>query len=177
MYAVLEKRHARWQSRRPSMRFTGAIRRIAVGAGMLVVTTMLVAACSSSATPTPTAAAAGPTNTPNFEKTGGGMVSSQALATPAECAQEGIKIEIPDFSFKVTQTTLKAGKTRFIISNTGQSPHQLEIKGPGVDEKSKMVLIGKCDAWDVDLQPGTYEVWCTVDAHKDRGEDVKFTVE
>jgi uncharacterized cupredoxin-like copper-binding protein len=50
------------------------------------------------------------------------------------------------------------------------------VKGNGVDEKTPTIAPGKSATLNVDLKPGTYDVYCSIPGHKQAGMDVKLTV-
>jgi len=79
------------------------------------------------------------------------------------------EIEMPD--------TLTAGATIFEISNVGALVHNLEIEGQGIEEVLENDLQpGESATLTVDLQPGTYEVYCPVADHAERGMRLTLTV-
>ena len=50
------------------------------------------------------------------------------------------------------------------------------VQGNGVDEKTPTIQPGKSATLNVDLKPGTYDVYCSIPGHKQAGMDVKLTV-
>jgi uncharacterized cupredoxin-like copper-binding protein len=56
-------------------------------------------------------------------------------------------------------------------------PHNLNITGPGVAQQSSAtVQAGGTGQLTATLQTGTYELWCSIDGHKDLGMDLKIQV-
>jgi uncharacterized cupredoxin-like copper-binding protein len=56
------------------------------------------------------------------------------------------------------------------VANKGNAGHDLWIKGPGVDNAKTTTLAGgRQGEITVTLQPGTYELWCSIDSHRARG--------
>ena len=132
------------------------------GARVLAVTltALLLGACGSSSTTTTPPAGATPSTT--------------AAATSA-----GTKVDVTekDFSIALSQTTFAPGNYTFAIKNEGSFPHNLVIEGPGVDkQKSPTVTGGQPSTLSVALQSGTYELFCGVPGHKDKGMDMKIKV-
>jgi uncharacterized cupredoxin-like copper-binding protein len=55
--------------------------------------------------------------------------------------------------------------------------HNLNIAGPGIAQQtSPTVGPGGTGQVTVTLQKGTYELWCSIDGHKDLGMDLKIQV-
>ncbi len=91
------------------------------------------------------------------------------------------KVAVEESEFKITlaggASTLKAGSYDFEVKNTGQIGHDLVIDGPGVkDEKTPVFDSGKTESLNVTLQPGTYDLYCSVPGHKQAGMDLKVEV-
>jgi uncharacterized cupredoxin-like copper-binding protein len=129
----------------------------------------------------------------NFGKEGGeakaGGESTQtttAATTTAAATTQGTTTQAPaatnvavsETEFKITfaQTPTKAGSYAFAVKNEGKVPHDFVIKGNGVDEKTKLLSPGQSDTLEVDLKPGTYDVYCSVPGHKQAGMDVKLNL-
>jgi uncharacterized cupredoxin-like copper-binding protein len=93
-------------------------------------------------------------------------------------AQEGQKIEVTMTEYKFDMpTTLKAGKTTFVIKNAGKRAHNFQIKGEGISEKLAVNPKPKqTETLQVDLKPGTYAITCPVDFHTQKGMKTTLTV-
>ncbi|WP_162141406.1 plastocyanin/azurin family copper-binding protein [Smaragdicoccus niigatensis] len=105
--------------------------------------------------------------------------ATTSAATSSMSTMAGTKIDVmeSEYSIELSQQDFKPGRYTFVVMNHGQRPHDLAIKGPGVDEvKSSTVNNGETTELTVDLEKGDYELWCTVGDHKDLGMDVKITV-
>lgn len=74
-------------------------------------------------------------------------------------------------------TSLKPGKTAFIVKNTGKQKHNFEVQGNGIEQKF-LVNLGRNETkvLHVNLKRGTYSVYCPVNGHRKKGMDVKLTV-
>jgi uncharacterized cupredoxin-like copper-binding protein len=63
------------------------------------------------------------------------------------------------------------------VTNTGKETHGFEIEGNGIEKALKPRLKkGESGSLQVDLKPGTYEVYCPVLGHKRRGMSLNLTV-
>jgi uncharacterized cupredoxin-like copper-binding protein len=74
-------------------------------------------------------------------------------------------------------TSLKRGKTAFVVKNTGKQKHNFEVQGNGTDQKF-LITLGRNETkvLHVNLKRGTYAVYCPVNGHRKKGMDVKLTV-
>jgi VCBS repeat-containing protein len=106
---------------------------------------------------------------------GGKNEESAATGTPEKTFQ------VVETEFKLTPSTFtidKAGTYAFEAKNSGQAVHSLEIEGNGVEAKLESDLEpGESGTVTVDLKPGTYEMYCPVDGHKDQGMEGSIGVE
>ena len=73
--------------------------------------------------------------------------------------------------------SLSAGKTAFVVTNTGKEEHNFEIEGSGM-EKSFWFALGpnQTKTMQVDLRPGTYDAVCTAEAHGGKEQKIRVTV-
>lgn len=82
-----------------------------------------------------------------------------------------------EYSIALSTSTFTAGVYTFDVENHGTMPHNLTIAGPGVAQQSSPTEQGGGRGQiTVTLQKGTYELWCSIDGHKDLGMDVKIQV-
>jgi uncharacterized cupredoxin-like copper-binding protein len=92
-----------------------------------------------------------------------------------------VKVTLSDFKIAMPMD-LKAGKTRFFIANTGKNEHNFELEGTtgdGAGKEDKLMMNldpGDSTHLDVDLRAGTYNVYCPVANHADKGMKHKLTV-
>jgi len=118
---------------------------------------------SSSSSPTPA--------TPSATSSATAPASSSASASTVVTATE------TDFAIALSQSTFHPGAYTFTVVNQGQAPHNLAIQGPGIPQVvSQTVQNGATTKLTVQLQGGSYELWCAVDAHKDKGMDLTIAV-
>jgi plastocyanin len=103
---------------------------------------------------------------------GGPVTLSQGSGRPAVTR---VDVTLADFRLTLSKTTLTAGHYEFVARNSGQHMHALEIEGPGGEHRTRTLGPGQSGSLDVTLKPGTYEVYCPVDGHKDLGMKTKIT--
>jgi plastocyanin len=82
-----------------------------------------------------------------------------------------------EYSISLPSATLTPGTYTFAVDNSGTASHDLVIKGPGVDSaKTSQLKRGDKGEVTVTLQPGKYDLWCSVGNHKARGMQTTITV-
>lgn len=91
----------------------------------------------------------------------------------------GETVDLSEAEYKIdpADPSVKAGSVTFAISNDGSVAHNIEIEGSGVEETSDTFSPGDSGELTVDLQPGTYEMYCTIDGHRDLGMEGEITVQ
>jgi len=125
--------------------------------------TLVLAGCGSSGGSGGTS----PTPTPNSPATTAS--SPAATGTPVTVTEK-------DFSISLDRKDFPAGTYTFKVTNTGATSHNLTINGPGVSAQATPTLPpGQSAELTVSLQAGTYELFCSVDGHKDLGMDLSVT--
>ena len=106
---------------------------------------------------------------------GGGSTTSAPSTAPA--SGSSVAVTESEYSITLPSNTMKVGSYTFKVTNKGQFAHNLTIDGPGVKDKATPTLSpGSSGDVTVNLQKGTYEFYCSVDSHKDKGMDDKVQV-
>jgi hypothetical protein len=97
---------------------------------------------------------------------------------PLAMAQGGNPVEVTLIDGQIQMVnSLPAGSTTFMISNNGTNEHGFEVEGNGIEEELDPTLQpGENGTLQVDLQPGTYEVYCPVGNHRAEGMTMQLTV-
>lgn len=125
------------------------------------------ASSSSSTPPSSSTAAPGSGSTPSSPAAQGGTAAVGIAVTATE----------QEFSITLSTTTFKTGRYTFTVHNAGHFPHNLTIEGPGVDKVASPTMPGGgIGTVTVTLSKGSYELWCSVDSHKDKGMDMMIKV-
>ena len=92
-------------------------------------------------------------------------------------AQQTFTISMNDFSLSPSTVTADApGTYTFEATNDGGVDHALEIEGQGVEEETETVGPGESATLTVDLEAGTYEMYCPIGNHRDLGMTGEVTV-
>ncbi|MDB6004088.1 MAG: hypothetical protein JWR15_1075 [Prosthecobacter sp.] len=101
-----------------------------------------------------------------------GRAIADAVTPDSDAAKVEVKINDSDISLP---KKVSAGKTAFVVKNTGKEKHNFRIMGNGVDEKFLMdVAAADTKVMHVQLKPGTYEVTCPTKAKE--GDSMKHTL-
>jgi plastocyanin len=107
---------------------------------------------------------------------GGGESSSSAKST----APPQRTVTLSEAEFSITPNTFNAGKpgtVAFKVRNTGHIAHALEIEGNGVEEETDSIQPGQSTTLTVQLvKAGSYEMYCPIDGHEDKGMKGEITV-
>jgi plastocyanin len=111
---------------------------------------------------------------------GGAAEATQAETTPdSGGASQTLRIDAdPSGALRFTTESLQAnaGEVTIVMENPSSVPHNVAIKGGGVDEKGEVV--GKDEESEVSatLEPGSYEFYCSVPGHEAAGMKGELTV-
>ena len=105
----------------------------------------------------------------------GGNGAAEPEEAPAGAANP-VDVELVSFEIHMPES-IPAGPTAFTVTNSADIAHNFEIEGQGIEEAFESDLQpGETRTMQVDLQPGTYEVYCPVDGHREQGMELELTV-
>ena len=68
------------------------------------------------------------------------------------------------------------GKVTIEFTNDSSISHDVKIEGNGVEGEGTDQVTGGSTSATVDLKPGTYTFYCSVDGHRQAGMQGKLTV-
>lgn len=105
--------------------------------------------------------------------TTGGSASSESTS-PADRGASGpgsaytvVSAFETEYSIELSESSFGPGAYTFQVRNQGTLPHDLTIRGPGVNQQATATLQARQSGdLQVTLQEGTYELWCSVDGHR-----------
>jgi plastocyanin len=110
-----------------------------------------------------------PTEVPAEEPTEAPAEEAPAEANTVQVSLVEYAIEMPD--------SLPAGPTVFEVTNDGSFAHNFAIEGQGIEQVFDTDLEpGETRTLEVDLQAGTYEVYCPIGTHAEQGMELELTV-
>jgi uncharacterized cupredoxin-like copper-binding protein len=88
-------------------------------------------------------------------------------------ANTTVQVNMVEYAFQLSQTSIPSGKVTFVIKNSGADVHNFDINGV----KSGAILApGATETWTVSLAPGQYLYTCDVPFHVDRGMTGALTI-
>jgi mono/diheme cytochrome c family protein len=79
-------------------------------------------------------------------------------------------------AYEYTKATAKAGQVTLLSKNDAPVPHDISIRGNGVQEEGDQVTDGGTSKVSVKLKPGKYEFYCSVPGHEQGGMKGTLTV-
>jgi len=78
--------------------------------------------------------------------------------------------------FLASSASAKTGKVTLRMKNASSVPHDIAVKGGGVNQIGAVVSGGGVSSVNVSLPPGTYTFYCSVDGHEAAGMKGTLTV-
>jgi uncharacterized cupredoxin-like copper-binding protein len=81
-------------------------------------------------------------------------------------------VKVSETEFKLTPSApkvAKAGAIEFQVKNDGTTEHALEVVTPDGEVKTAPIAPGKSATLKADLKAGTYQWYCPIDGHRDKG--------
>jgi hypothetical protein len=86
--------------------------------------------------------------------------------------------KLSEWKIELSQSSVPSGPVTFAVANAGSIPHQFEIEGNGIEQRTGVIPPGGSAALQLRLQPGAYEIYCPVgeDSHKKLGMVTHLTV-
>jgi plastocyanin len=92
-------------------------------------------------------------------------------------SSQTFSISESDFGLTPSTVTIDApGTYTFEATNDGGVDHSLEIEGNGVEEETETIGPGESASVTVDLETGTYEMYCPISNHRELGMAGEVTV-
>jgi plastocyanin len=84
----------------------------------------------------------------------------------------------PSGALKFDKTSLEAtaGNVTIDFTNDSSLPHDVKLEGPGVNGEGTDTITGSSTSVTLDLQPGEYTFYCSVDGHRAAGMEGTLVV-
>jgi uncharacterized cupredoxin-like copper-binding protein len=100
----------------------------------------------------------------------GGGDADEDEGAPAATPIKTITIEETEYALDPSSVHVeRAGPYEFHVVNKGSVGHALEIEGQGIEEETEVLGPGEEAMVTVELEEGSYELYCPVGDHEDRG--------
>jgi uncharacterized cupredoxin-like copper-binding protein len=84
-----------------------------------------------------------------------------------------VTVNMVEYAFQLSQSSMPSGKVTFIINNKGNEVHNFAILG---NKAGAQIAPGTSETWTVSLPAGTYNYQCDVPFHASFGMVGQFTV-
>ena len=110
---------------------------------------------------------------------GGGGNEESASSSGGGGGGSTVKIAAdPSGALKFDTTSLEAtaGKVTIDFTNDSSIQHNVKIEGNGVEDEGTDTITGSSTSATLDLQPGTYTFFCSVDGHRAAGMEGQLVV-
>lgn len=107
-----------------------------------------------------------------------GSSSSESGTTAPAGGGQPVSIGESEYKLDPSSPTVdQAGTVTFKVTNNGSVDHALEVEGQGVEEETETIKPGETAELTVDLsKEGSYEIYCPIDGHRDKGMEGTLTV-
>ncbi|MFE6099019.1 sulfocyanin-like copper-binding protein [Streptomyces laurentii] len=106
----------------------------------------------------------------------GGGGTTTTTPPPSAAAGTPVAAKLVDFRITLSTHRFTAGPYTFTAKNDGKTEHALEVEGNGADHRTPGIMPGHSATLTVNLESGTYEVYCPIDGHKELGMKADITV-
>src|SRR5919198_843950 len=110
---------------------------------------------------------------------GGGNGESATTSAGGGGGGSTVKISAdPSGALKFEETSVEAtaGKVTIDFTNDSSISHDVKIEGNGVEGEGTDQVTGGSTSATLDLQPGTYTFYCSVDGHRAAGMEGQLVV-
>lgn len=94
------------------------------------------------------------------------VATSGAAGALALASDSVVTVQMADFAFALTPRAIDAGPVTFRVKNVGAVQHDFEIVG---QKKTEILDAGGSEDLHAVLEPGKYEIRCTVPGHAEAG--------
>jgi plastocyanin len=108
----------------------------------------------------------------------GGNSNSSSSSVPSGNVMKTVQVSEKEYSLTPSTVTVsKPGTYAFQVTNKGTITHALEIEGNGVEQETADIQAGSNATLNVTFtKNGSYEIYCPIDGHKDKGMKGTLTV-
>ena len=109
--------------------------------------------------------------------TGAGTGTEVQQPPPSGPVTETVELRETEFAIEPAEALVeKAGVVEFRVKNDGGVTHALEVESEELEEETEDIAAGNTATLKVELEEGTYELYCPIGDHKDRGMEAELVV-
>lgn len=141
----------------------------------LVVALIALAGCGGSDDDNGGSAGTEPSAAPETTETPSGD-NTDASAAPGGGNELTLSADASQLAYDKDALEASAGSVTITMDNPSSLPHNVAIKGGGVDEKGDVVGKGEQSTVTADLEAGSYTFYCSVAGHEAAGMKGTLTV-
>ena len=111
----------------------------------------------------------------------GALATAVASVNQKPAVEKAGQLEIDadptgQLKFLASSASATAGQVTLKMKNTSSTPHDIAVQGNGINQVGQVVSSGGVSTVSVNLKPGTYEFYCSVDGHAAAGMKGTLTV-
>jgi plastocyanin len=93
-----------------------------------------------------------------------------------EAAREKIAVGESDYTLEVPKTTISPGLYTLEVTNYGQIPHNLTVRGPDGTKGTRDIQPGESASLPIDFKRGTYVLYSSLPGQQQQGVSETVTV-
>jgi len=116
------------------------------------------------------------TATTSTTETTGTTTTEEGSATSSGPADSTLDLTETEYAIKPARVEVEPGVVEFRVSNKGGITHALEVESEALEEETEDIPAGTAAKLKVDLPAGTYELYCPIGDHEDRGMKAELVV-
>ncbi|WP_062521855.1 cupredoxin domain-containing protein [Demequina silvatica] len=106
---------------------------------------------------------------------GGSDTDAPSVTSPQPADATVVEVSAVEYGYTASATEIDAGSITFELTNDGEMSHDLVLDGdPG--GATAVIGPGETDRFTVDLEPGSYTLYCSVGNHRALGMVLTITV-
>lgn len=106
----------------------------------------------------------------------GSYEAGARVTVSGQPAADTVRVTLLEYSIEMP-ATLSPGRTVLVVLNSGTMAHNFRITGQGIEQVFPASLLpGQSRMMTVDLRPGSYDVYCPADNHRQIGMFVSLKV-
>lgn len=96
---------------------------------------------------------------------------------PQTDAGATVLVMLQDTTISMATSDIPPGPTVFTVTNSGTETHDLTLEGNEIAVELEGTLApNESKTMSVDLKPGTYELYCPILDHRDRGQRLELKI-